>query len=98
LNRILHVFLDGVLFGFATKNSLNLQHTHVVRILNRTLDEIPHLLAFFLIDSLLDVPHTIVLLLGLCLNETVSRVYLPGSFSLFSELCCMNLAVSGTVF
>ncbi len=98
LNRILHVFLDGVFFGFTTEDSLNLQDTRVVRILNGVLDEIPHLLALFSTDSLLDVPHTIVLLLGLSVNETVSQVYLPESFSLLSECCFSNSAVSETVF
>ncbi len=98
LNCILHILLDGLFFGFSTEYLLNLQHTWAVRILNCALDEIPHLLAFFLIDSLFDVPHTIVLLLGLCLNETVSQVNLPEPFSLLSELCFSNLAVSGTIF
>ncbi len=98
LNRILHVFLGGVFFGVTSEDSLNLQHTWVVRILNCALDEIPHSLAFFPIDSLLDVPHTIMLLFGLCVNETVSQVYLPESFSLLMELCFLNSAVSETIF
>ncbi len=98
LNRILHVFLDGVFFGFTTKNLLNLQHTRVVRILNGALDEMPHSPTLFSIDSLLDVPHTIMLLLGLCVNGIVSQVYLPESFSLLLELCFSNLAVSEAVF
>ena len=86
LNCILHVFLDGVFFGFTTEYSLNLQHTWAVRILNCALDEIPQLLAFFSIDSLFDVSHTFVLLFGLCINETVSQVHFPEPFSLLSEL------------
>jgi hypothetical protein len=39
-----------------------------------------------------------VLLLGLCVNETVSQVYLLESFSLLSELCFLNLAVYETFF
>jgi len=69
-----------------------------VRILYCALDEIPHSLAFFSIDSLLDVPHAIVLLLCLCVNETVSQVYLPEPFGLFSELSFSNSAVSETIF
>ncbi len=98
LNCILQVFLDGVFFGFTTEDLLNLQYTQVVRIPNGALDEIPHLLALFSIDSLLDVPHMIVLLLGLSVNETVLQVYLPESFSLLLEFCFSNLAVSETVF
>lgn len=92
------MFLDGVFFDFTTKDSLNLQNTRVVRILNCALDEIPHSLAFFSIDSLLDYPNTTVLLLRLCVNETVSQVYLSESFSLLSEFCFSNSAVSETVF
>ena len=69
-----------------------------MRILYCALDEIPHLLAFFSIDSLLNVPHLIVLLLCLCVNEIVSQVYLPEPFGLILELCFSNLAVSETVF
>ena len=85
-------------FGFAIEDPLNLQHARAVRILYCVLNEIPHSLAFFSIDSLLDVPHSIVLLLCLCVNETVSQMYLPEPFCLISELCFSDSAVSETVF
>ena len=45
-----------------------------------------------------DQPHATMLLLGLCINETIPQVDLPESFGLFSELCFSNSAVSEAVF
>jgi hypothetical protein len=98
LNCILHIFLYDVLFGFATKNLLNLQHAWAVRIPNGVLDEVPHPFTLLLIHDLLDVLHTLVLLLCLCINETVSQVYLPETFGLLLKFYFSNLAVSETIF
>ena len=62
------------------------------------LDEVPHPFTLLSIDGLLDVPHMLVLLLCLCVNETVSQVYLPETFGLLSKFCFSNSAVSETVF
>ena len=77
LDCILHVFLDCVLVGLAANDSLNLKHARAARILHCALDEMQHWLTLFSIDGLLDVSHTIVLPLGLCVDETVSQMYLP---------------------
>ncbi len=98
LNCIIHVFLDDVFFVFTAKDSLNLQHAWAVRILNGALDEVPHSFVLLLIHGLLDVPHMHMLLLCLCINETVSQMYLPETFGLLSKFCFLNLAVSETTF
>ncbi len=91
-------FTKAIFFGFAIQDPLNLQHARAMRILYCALDEIPHSLAFFSIYSLLDVPHAIVLLLCLCVDETVTQMYLPEPFCLISELCFSNPTVSESVF
>ena len=89
LDHIPHIFLDRVFVGLAANNSLNLKHAWAVRILHCALDEMPHLLTLF--------SHMIMLPLCLCIDETVSQVYLPESFSLFPEFCFSNLTVMKTV-
>ncbi len=77
---------------------MNLQIARAVRILNGALSEVPHPFALLLIHGLLDVPHMHVLLLCLCVNETVSQVYLPETFGLLSKFCFLNSEVSETIF
>ena len=53
----------------------NFKDTRAARILHGALDEIPHSLTLFSIDGLLDVSCTIVLPLGLCVNETIPQMW-----------------------
>ncbi len=54
LNRVFYVLLDSVLLGVATEHSLNFQDAWAVGVLDGALDEIPHSLALFAMDGLLD--------------------------------------------
>ncbi len=98
LNRVFYVLQDRVLLGVATEHLLNFQEARALGVLDGALDEIPHSLALFAMDGLLDRPHATMLILGLCINETIPQVDLPESFGLFLELCFSNSAVSEAVF
>ncbi len=77
LYRILHIFLYNVLPGFPIQHSLDLENAWAVRIFDCSLYKVPHSFDFLLMDGLFDVLYSLVLLLGLSINQTVTEVHLP---------------------
>jgi hypothetical protein len=90
--------LYDVFFGLSIKYLLDLKHAWAVRILNSTLYEVPHPFALLLLDGLFDVPYALMLLLGLCVDEAITKLHFSEPFCLLSELCFLKSAVPEAIF
>jgi hypothetical protein len=60
--------------------------------------DVPYPFALLSMDGLFDVPYVLMLLLGLCIDEAITKMHFSEPFSLLSELRFSNLAVPEAIF
>jgi hypothetical protein len=81
---LFYIFLHYVFLDFSIDYSLDPEYAWIRWIFHRSLNEVPHSLAFFSVDSLPNCRYPFVLSLCLSVDKAVAQVYFAEALGLSS--------------